>query len=130
MSKVMWVALLPDPATGLDAPVERAEGGVHSWPAEDKAAATALVKQSLTPAQFRLASVVSLVDWVTRKAQPQRRKLIQDGFERPRYTVRNPDMICQTCGVPVSVTAYYCPAHRSWKQRRGYLNRLGDLESA
>lgn len=116
---IRWVALLPDPVTGLDAPVRAINGQPMIWTAADLEAARQQVKAVLLPNAFRLCSVVSVVDWTERQHTPQRRKLSREpGFDRPRL-LRNVAQICEFCGGRTATPyARFCPPHRQPRHRK------------
>jgi hypothetical protein len=117
---IRWLALFPDPVTGLDQPVRAEDGTALSWVAPNREYAIRLVRRELTPIQAKLVSVVSAVDWAARKHTRQRPKLSFEPGNKPRFVNRNPDRICQTCGTEVSPSAFYCAEHRSQKRRKQY----------
>jgi hypothetical protein len=71
MSDVRWIALLPDPMTGFDTPVLGPNSKRFEWLAADKASARLLAEVDLTPNQFRLASIVSVVEFESREREPK-----------------------------------------------------------
>jgi hypothetical protein len=118
---IRWLALFPNPVTGLDEPVAGPDGQPWTWMAPNREYAIRLAKRDLTPAQMRLVAVVSVVDWESRKQERQRPKLLEDGVARQLgFRPRNPARRCLTCGEPVRQTANYCQAHRSLKRRAAY----------
>jgi len=118
--EIRWVALLPDPVTGLDQPIKAISGQDMVWIAPDQKAATKQVKAALSLAAYTLCAVVSVVDWEARKQIKQRPKLIHEPYTHRGFTMRNASQACLTCGVPVNPSALYCAAHRSWKARKRY----------
>lgn len=92
--EVRWVCLLPDPITGLDQPVRSISGQPMIWVAIDIKAAIALVKADLLPNAFRLASVVSYIDWRSR-TELQRSKLLHEPGKTKGWT--NPNQVCHRC---------------------------------
>jgi hypothetical protein len=72
MSDIRWLALVPDILTGEPTPVLGANQKPREWLAPDRAAATVLVKRALTPDEFALCRVVSVLDYEARLREPQR----------------------------------------------------------
>lgn len=111
--EIRWICLLPDPVTGLDAPVRNLSGQPMIWFAQDKAAATAQVKTALEPNAFRLCAVISALDWNARRREPQRAKLaaVPTG---PRRGYRNPRQACRHAGCRSRTPtrdSMYCRTH-------------------
>jgi hypothetical protein len=72
MTEIRWLATLPDPTSGRDAPVLGPGSKRFEWLAADKVSARTLAEKDLTPAQFRLASIVSVIEFETRQNEPRR----------------------------------------------------------
>jgi hypothetical protein len=107
MSDVRWLALLPDPVTGLDKPVEGEDGQPLEWLAPNREMAIRRVRRDLSPAQVRLMSVVSVLDWSARQSSPQRAKLTTEPKNKPKHT--NPACLCKRCrGYTYSPYAEFC----------------------
>lgn len=105
-TSVRWLALLPDPVTGLDAPVQGSNHEPLTLSAPNREYAIRLFGQQLTRSQMRLVSVVSVVDWQARAAVPQRSKLSREGG-------------CIVCGSGATNRhSRYCAEHRGKQQRR------------
>lgn len=115
MITVTWIAVVPDPVTGLDEPIE--EAGTRRpkvWVAPNREYAVRLIRRDLLPNTFRLAAVVSVVDWESRKQTPQRPKLHDVAKPDPlgwHPHESNPRRICMRCGGPTGSggNAKYCP---------------------
>ncbi len=72
MSELRWVALLPDPVTGIDAPVpEVGTGKPHVWVAPNLEMAVRLVRAALRPIAFKLCQVVLEAEWRERRVIPE-----------------------------------------------------------
>lgn len=104
-SQIRWLALLPDPVTGLDAPVRDADGRPVVIHAPDRDTARGAAKLLLRRAQYRLCGIVALVDWESRTA-PQRAKLL--GEEGESRGAANPRQRCWRCGgtTPTRLSRY------------------------
>lgn len=109
-AELRWVCLLPDPVTGLDQPVPELSGKPKIWVAPNREYAVRLVRADLMPKAFRLASVVSMLDWESRRSQPQRAKLSHEPVHGHRFVEKNPERRCIRCGKPTHSTPYalYC----------------------
>lgn len=108
--EIRWLALLPDPVTGLDAPTcEAGSGKSMIWVAPDLAAARVQVKAALFPNQYRLCSVVSVVDWEARQREPQRSKLAHE----PKSNRNQANQQCVVCRAPTGgAFSRFCNTHR------------------
>lgn len=117
MSEIRWVALLPDPVTGLDYPVLDASEKPVIWVAMDKKAAEKQVKAALSQAAYLLCSVISFVDWEARKSERQRAKLSREpGL---MFGGINPKQRCFRCGDPTPTRgSKFCARHTNFGGRR------------
>lgn len=116
LQEIRWVCLLPDPVTGLDAPVCDSNGQPRIWMAPNREIAVRLVRNDLAPNAFSLSSVISFIDWDARKLVQQRRKLTQEPLSHSG--AKNPRCRCLRCHRPTfsSDSALYCKRCR----RSGY----------
>jgi hypothetical protein len=71
-SDVRWVALLPDPVTGIDAPVpQMGSGAPMVWTAPNLEMAVRLVRAALKPIAFKLCQVVQESEWRAHRTIPE-----------------------------------------------------------
>lgn len=70
MSDIRWLALIPDPTSPRPVPVLGDQAKPREWLAPDKATAQLFAKRDLTPAQYRLAEIVSVLEYEARKREP------------------------------------------------------------
>lgn len=114
MNDVRWVALIPDPVTGLDSPARQIYGGPIIWHAPDVAAARLKVQQDLSPAAYRLCSVVSVVDWESRRRVKQYPKLTREPVSPNNNKARSEPSYrrCWCRALTGSDRASYCARHR------------------
>lgn len=78
MTAIRWFALLPDSMTGKDVPIPGPDGKPREWLAADKDSARELVKATLTPNQFRIALVMSVLEYEASEADARVKKLAED----------------------------------------------------
>lgn len=106
--EVRWVCLLPDPVTGLDSPVRSISGQPHVWVAPNREYAVRLVRETILPKAFHLASVISYVDWLARQETRQRAKLTHVS-SKALSCYHNPNQICHRCGgTTPTLDSRYC----------------------
>jgi hypothetical protein len=68
MTDIRWIALLPDPTSPRWQPMA-IQGTPLVWIAENRTAARRLAALDLSPAQFRLAEIVSVLEYETRQRE-------------------------------------------------------------
>ena len=113
MPDLLWLALLPDPVTGLDQPM-RGVDGCESWLAPDREAARQRILPLLSPRARRLVAITSALEYAARRRSGVKPMATYDpaGEGRKRSPGRNPGMRCWCGARTPSPHANYCHRHR------------------
>jgi hypothetical protein len=110
-TSVLWLAVVPDPCTGLDQPIMDQSGHRLEWQAADRASAEKLIRPNLAPRERHIAGIVSALDWESRRRQKQHAMLTAEPKDGRSATNRGER--CHRCSAPTfSPFARFCNSCR------------------